>query len=168
MAVALHVLISLIGLVSGFVVLVGLLSARRLDGWTAVFLMTTVLTSATGFFLPADHLLPSHIVGAISLVALAVAIVARYRRNLAGAWRSAYVVSAVASLYLNVFVAIVQAFLKIPALKALAPTQSELPFTVTQLAVLVLFIALGVLAVIRFRIETLHPQPAARLAKSTT
>jgi hypothetical protein len=146
-----HVVISLVGIFSGLVVLFGLLASKRLDGWTALFLTTTVLTSATGFFFPVRHILPSHILGFISLVVLGVAIYARYSRRLAGAWRKAYVAGAVVALYLNVFVGIVQAFLKIPALHALAPTQAEAPFKFTQLAVLVIFVALGVIAAARFR-----------------
>lgn len=152
-----HVAISLVGIVSGFVVLFGLLVAKRLDGWTTLFLATTVLTSATGFFFPVRHLLPSHIVGILSLVVLGVAIYARYSRRLAGAWRKAYVASAVTALYLNVFVGIVQAFLKIPALHALAPTQAEAPFKFTQLGALVIFVALGVIAAKRFREDPAKP-----------
>ena len=164
--IMIHVLISLVGIASGFVVAVGLLRAKRLDGWTSVFLTTTVATSVSGYFIPADHLLPSHIVGAISLVVLTIAIVARYRRQLAGSWRPVYVVTALAALYLNVFVGIVQAFLKVPALKAAAPTQSEPPFLVAQLTALILFIVIGALAVIRFRPEPVPPRPSARLARS--
>lgn len=147
-----HVLLSLVGIGSGFVVLFGLLAAKRLDGWTALFLVTTVATSVTGFFLPADHFMASHAVGILSLLALAVAIV-RYSFHLAGVWRGAYVIGAVIAQYFDVFVLIVQSFLKVPALKALAPTQSEPPFAVTQLVVLVLFIVLGVFAVRKFRLE---------------
>ncbi|MGH9538656.1 MAG: hypothetical protein ACRD3H_12065 [Terriglobales bacterium] len=148
-----HVAISLVGIVSGFVVLFGLLTAKRLDGFTALFLLTTVLTSVTGFGFPFDHLLPSHKVGIISLVVLAVAIAARYLLRLAGAWRWIYVVAAVMALYLNVFVLVVQAFEKVPVLKAMAPTQSEPPFLVAQLAVLTLFIVLGFFAVRKFQPE---------------
>ena len=147
----LHVAISVVGLGSGFVVLAGLMRGQRLDGWTALFLGSTLLTSLSGFPLPADHLMPSHIVGVISVVVLVVAIVARYPRGLAGPWRSIYVVTALIALYLNVFVAVVQAFLKVPALTALAPTQSEPPFAVAQLIVLALFVALTVAAARRFR-----------------
>lgn len=146
-----HVVISLVGIFSGFVVLFGMLANRRLDGWTALFLTTTVLTSATGFFFPVTHIMPSHIVGIISLVVLGLAIYARYGRRLAGGWRRTYVVGAVMALYLNVFVGIVQAFLKIPALHALAPTQAETPFKLAQLVALVAFLALGVVASLRFR-----------------
>jgi hypothetical protein len=151
-----HVAISLVGIGSGFVVMFGLLSGRRLNGWTVLFLATTVATSVTGFGLPADRLLPSHIVGIISLAVLAVAVLARYTLHLAGAWRRVYVVSAVAALYLNVFVGIVQAFQKVPALKSVAPAQSEPPFLVTQLVVMALFVALAIVAAIRFRTEPVH------------
>ena len=146
-----HTLISLVGIVSGLVVLFGLLTGKRLDRWTAAFLATTVATSVTGFGFPVDRFLPSHAVGIISLVVLGVAIVARYRRHLAGTWRPIYVVAAVVALYFNVFVGIVQAFRRVPALNALAPTQSEPPFQIAQLGALVLFVALGIVAVIRFR-----------------
>lgn len=145
-----HVLLSLAGIGSGFIVVYGLLTAKRLDGWTAIFLATTVLTSLTGYLFPVEHILPSHIVGAISLLVLAVAIVARYALHLAHAWRWIYVVCALLALYLNCFVAVVQSFLKVPALKALAPTQKEPPFLVAQLAVMAIFIVLGILSVKRF------------------
>ena len=126
-----HVALSLVGIGSGFVVLFGLLTAKRFDGWTALFLASTVATSVTGFGFPFDHLLPSHVVGVISLLVLGVVMVARYALHLTGAWRWIYVVGAVLALYLNVFVLIVQAFQKVPALKSMAPTQSEPPFTVS-------------------------------------
>ena len=148
----LHVLISLVGIGSGFIVLYGLLTGKRLDGWTAVFLVTTVLTSLTGFLFPFEHLLPSHVVGVISLVVLAVAILARYGMHLAGAWRGIYVVSAAVALYFNVFVLVVQAFMKMPALKALAPTQKEPPFVAAQLALMALFVVLTIFAVKKFHI----------------
>jgi hypothetical protein len=149
----LHVLISLVGICSGLIVMFGLLAGKRLDGWTAIFLATTVLTSLTGFLLPVEHLLPSHVIGIISLVVLAVAILARYALHLAGAWRWIYVVCATLSLYLNSFVAVVQSFLKVPDLKALAPTQKEPPFLVVQLAVMAVFMVLGIFAVRQFRVE---------------
>jgi len=148
-----HVLLSLVGIGSGFVVMYGLLSGKHLRGWTAPFLATTVATSVTGFGFPFDHLLPSHKVGIISLVILGVAVVARYALHLAGVWGRIYVVCAAAALYLNVFVAVVQAFLKVPALTALAPKQAEPPFVVTQVVVLVLFIVLTIVAAKRFRSE---------------
>jgi hypothetical protein len=137
----------------------GLLTGKRLKGWTALFLVTTVATSVTGFFFPFHGFTPAIGVGIVSLLVLAVVIYARYARHLAGAWRWIYVVGAVVSLYLNVFVLIVQSFQKIPALKALAPTQSEMPFLLTQLVVIALFIALAIFAAIRFRIR-LIPTPA--------
>lgn len=153
-----HVLLSLVGIGSGFVVVSGLLAAKRLEGWTALFLTSTVATSVTGFGFPFDHLLPSHIVGIISLLVLAVAIPARYAIHLSGAWRWIYVVCAVIALYLNVFVGIVQAFLKVPALRTMAPTQSELPFVLTQFVVAALFVVLAITAAVRFRGE--QPQSA--------
>ena len=149
----LHVLISLVGIGAGFIVAYGLLTGKRLDGWTALFLVTTVATSVTGFGFPFDHLLPSHKVGIVSLVVLTLAILARYRFHLAGAWRGIYVVCAALALYLNVFVAVVQAFLKVPALKALAPTQTESPFLVAQVGVLTLFVGLVVVAAKRFHVD---------------
>ena len=148
---AVHVVISLIGIAAGLIVVVGMLSASRLPGWTALFLTTTVLTSVTGFFFPAAQVLPSHIVGVISLVVLAITLVALYVKRLAGSWRWIYVAGAVLALYLNSFVGVVQAFLKVPALNRLAPTQSEPPFLVAQLAVVALFVVLGIRAAMRFR-----------------
>jgi hypothetical protein len=146
----LHVLVSLVGIGSGFVVMSGLLGGRDRNGWTAVFLSTTVVTSLSGFGFPSDHLLPSHKVGIISLVVLAVAIVARYALHLIGAWRRIYVVCAAIALYLNVFVGVVQAFLKVSMLHAMAPRQTEPPFLIAQLVVLTLFIALTIVAARRF------------------
>jgi hypothetical protein len=151
MYTAVHVIISLIGIVSGLIVAAGLLSAKRLDQWTQLFLSTTALTSITGFGFPVDHLLPSHVVGALSLLVLAIATGARYGRRLAGAWRWIYAVTAMIALYFNVFVLVVQLFQKVPALKALAPTQSEPPFAVVQLVVLAAFAALTVTAAIKFK-----------------
>jgi hypothetical protein len=148
-----HVVLSLVGILSGFVVFFGLVTGKRLNGWTGLFLTTTMATSVTGFLFPFHKFLPSHGVGIVSLIVLAVAIFARYGRGLAGAWRRTYVVNAVISLYLNFFVLIAQLFMKVPALKALAPTQSEPPFLVTQVAVMVIFIVLGFLAGKRFPAE---------------
>lgn len=145
-----HVLLSLIGIASGFVVLAGLLKSKPHNGWTAIFLTTTVLTSVTGFGFPFTQLLPSHIVGIISLVVLAIAILARYPLHLAGAWRWIYVITAVIALYFNVFVGVAQAFIKIPALRTLAPTQSEPPFAIAEGAVLLLFVVLGFLGARKF------------------
>jgi polyferredoxin len=152
-----HVIVSLVGILSGLVVLFGLIAGRRFDGWTALFLVTTVATSVTGFGFPFDHLLPSHKVGILSLILLAIAILARYVFRLAGGWRRTYVICAAVSLYLNVFVLVVQLFEKVPALKALAPTQKEPAFGIAQGVVLLIFVALTVMAVRRFR-----PEPARR------
>jgi hypothetical protein len=122
--------------------------ATRLDGWTALFLATTVLTSVTAFFFPSTSFGPAHVVGVLSLVV--PAIVALYFFRLAGPWRWVYIVGAVLAVYLNVFVAVVQAFQKLPPLAALAPTQSEPPFLIAQLVVMAIFIVLGVVAVKRF------------------
>jgi len=151
-----HVVLSLVGIASGLIVLFGMIGAKRLDGWTALFLATTVLTSVTGFFFPVAGFMPSHAVGIISLVVLAAALVALYVQRLAGSWRWIYVVGAVVALYLNVFVAVVQAFRKLSFLEPLAPTQSEPPFLVAQLVVMAIFIVLGILAVRRF-----HPGEGA-------
>lgn len=149
----LHVVLSLIGIAAGLVVLFAAFHAKAPPGWTALFLVTTILTSATGYFFPADRVLPSHIVGAVSLAVLALAVGALYQFRLAGAWRWVYVVTAVAALYLNVFVAVAQAFLKIAPLHDLAPTQKEPPFAIAQGIVLLAFIVAGFLAVRRFRPE---------------
>ncbi len=146
-----HVYVSLIGIASGLVVACGLLASKRLDGWTAQFLASTAASVVTGFLLPAHRLLPSHVFGILTTIALALAIYARYSRHFAGAWRVTYVVSVMIALYLNVFILIVQLFEKEPALEALAPTRNEPPFKVTQLAVLALFFVLTIVAAIRFR-----------------
>src|SRR5580704_16156388 len=148
-----HVALSLVGIFSGFVVVFGLLTAKQLKGWTALFLATTVLTSVTGFLFPFHKFLPSHGVGTISLIVLAIAIVARYMRQMAGAWRKAYVITAMIALYLIVFVLVAQLFQKVPALKRMAPTGSEPPFLVSQLVVMAVFIILTIVAVKRFRIN---------------
>jgi hypothetical protein len=152
-----HVAISLIGIVSGFVALRGLIGNRLYPCWTRWFLATTILTSATGFFFPNLHFTPAVKVGILSLVLLAVACYALYGRGLAGGWRRAYVVTATLSLYLNTFVLVAQLFQKVPALKALAPTGSEPPFAAAQGVVLLVFLVLGILAFRRFR-DT--PSPA--------
>jgi hypothetical protein len=149
----LHVVLSLIGIFSGFVVVFGLLTGSRLDGWTALFLATTVATSVTGFQFPFHGFLPSHALGMLSLVVLPVTIYARYSRQLAGAWRHTYVITAMIAFYLNVFVLVAQLFMKVPALQAMAPTQSEPPFKLTQLIVLVLFVVLIIAATKKFQNE---------------
>jgi hypothetical protein len=151
-----HVAISLVAIASGFIVVFGLISAKRLDGWTAFFLATTILTSVTGFGFPIVGVTPGIVLGVISLVVLAVALYARYARHLAGIWRPIFVITAVIALYLNFFVLIVQSFQKVPALKALAPTQSELPFAIAQLVALAAFINLGYLATTRFREKSVN------------
>jgi hypothetical protein len=153
--VFLHVVISLVGIGTGLAVAWGMLGSKRMPGLAVVFLWTTVLTSASGFILPATQFLPSHATGILSLIILAFTLYAWYGKRLAGRWRGVYAGTAVAALYLNVFVLVVQLFLKVPSLKALAPQQSEPPFTVTQGIVLLVFIAWGVLAVKRF-----HPERA--------
>jgi hypothetical protein len=153
----LHVIISLIGILSGFIVLYGLFSGKKLGGWTALFLATTVLTSVTGFLFSATTVLPSHIVGGISLVVLAIAIFALYVRHLAGAWRWIYVVTALTALYLNAFVGVVQAFQKVPFLSPLAPTQSEPPFVIAQVGLIAVFIVIGILSVRRYHPELRVP-----------
>ena len=145
----LHVAISLIGIVTGFVVAAGFLRRRGFCGWNAVFLATTIATSVSGFLLPADRFLPSHAVGILSLVALAAAVVARYRYQLRGAWRPVYIVTALVSQYFNVFVLVVQMFQKIPILRALAPTQTEPAFAVAHLVVFAAFVVLGRLSLQR-------------------
>ena len=151
-----HVVISLIGILTGLVVLIGLISGRRFNGWTTWFLASTVATSATGFFFPFRGVTPGIIVGIISLLLLAVAIFARYFRRFVGAWRWIYVVTAMIALYLNVFVLIAQLFQKVPSLKALAPTQTEPPFLVAQLSTLLIFVLLTIAAAIRFRSANLR------------
>ena len=153
----LHVIISLIGIVAGLVVMLGMLGGRMLAGWTALFLATTVATSATGFLFPFTKLLPSHVVGIISLVVLAAALLALYVFRLHGPWRWIYVAGAMLALYLNVFVAVVQAFQKLAFLQPLAPTQAEAPFVVAQVAVLAIFAVLSFLAVKRFHPEMTAP-----------
>jgi hypothetical protein len=148
-----HVLISIVGIASGLAVLFGMFSSKRLNGLTAIFLLTTVLTSATGFGFPFTHLLPSHKIAILSLLILAIAILARYSFHMIGKWRWIYVGTAIIALYLNVFVLVFQSFEKVPALHAMAPTQSEPPFLVAQLVVMAVFIVLTIFAVKRF-----HPE----------
>jgi hypothetical protein len=144
-----HVLISLIGIFTGFVVVYGLINAKEMEGWTSWFLWTTVLTSVTGFMFPYHGFKPSYVVGAISLVFLAAAILAR--RHLATGWKKTYAISSVLAQYLNFFVLVVQLFRRVPALKTLAPTQTEPAFKITQLVVLVVFVVLTILATTKFR-----------------
>ena len=156
-----HVLLSLAGIAAGFLVLGGLLINREFGRSTAVFLAATLLTSVTGFFFPFHGFTPAIGLGIVSLIALAIAIYARYVRTLAEAWRRIYVISAVTALYFNVFVLVVQLFQKVPFLKALAPTQTEAPFAVTQVAVLAMFVVSGVQAARKFGVA---PSTAAAAA----
>jgi hypothetical protein len=154
--VLVHVIISLIGIVAGFIVMFGMLGSNRMPGWTAIFLLLTILTSATGFLIPpllSDKLLPSHIIGILSLVLLAIACFALYGQKLAGSWRWIYVLTALISLYLNTFVLVIQSFLKVGPLHALAPSvpPSEPPFAIVQGIVLVFFVIMIIGAIRRFR-----------------
>lgn len=146
-----HVVISVLGIISGLVVVGGLMAGARLEGWTAFFLATTLFTSLSGFGFPFTQVSPAHIVGAISLVVLAVCLAARYWKHLEGPWRATYVITAVTALYLNTFVLVVQLFVKTPPLAQLAPTQQEPPFAVTQVLILALFVYLGWAALRGFR-----------------
>jgi hypothetical protein len=145
-----HVVLSLIGIFTGIIVVLGMLTATRHTAWTTLFLATTVATSVTGFMFPSTGFDAADRVGAISLVALALAILALHIYHLAGAWRWIYVAGAVFALYLNVFVGVVQAFQKLPLLHALAPKGAEPPFLIAQALVLAIFVVLGILAAKRF------------------
>jgi hypothetical protein len=162
---AVHVVISLIAILAGFLVVVGFFGRKPLGSINTVFFTMTVLTSITGFMFPINGVTPGIVVGAISLAVLAIAGLALYARHLSGPWRSTYVITAMLALYFNVFVLIVQSFQKVPELKALAPTQSEPPFAITQVVVLCIFIALTILAVKKFR---LSDSPSQAKSKSAT
>ena len=149
-----HVIISLVAIASGIVVLVGMLGAHRLPGWTAFFLTTTILTSVTGFMFPIHGFTPGIGTGIVSMLVLGVALIALYAKHLVGPWRWIYVTAAAAALYFNVLVLIVQSFQKVPALHALAPTQSEPPFLIAQGSALVVFLVVGFFAASRFRPAT--------------
>ena len=149
-----HTLISFIAIFTGLIVVFGMIGGKRLDGWTKWFLITAVLTTATGFFFPFHGFTPAIGLGIISLPFLALTVFARCSKQLAGAWRWIYVIGAVIGLYFNLFVLVVQSFEKVPALHAIAPTQTESPFKLTQLAVLIVSILLGIVAVVRFRPES--------------
>jgi hypothetical protein len=151
-----HVLLSLAGIFAGFVVVFGMIGGKRLGGWNGIFVLTTALTSITGFFFPFHGVTPGIILGIISLVVLAMAIPAWYVFHLAGAWRKVYAVTASIALYLNVFVLVAQLFMKVPALHAMAPKGSEPPFLISQVVVMVLFIVLTIAAAIKFRPEPLQ------------
>jgi hypothetical protein len=148
-----HVVISLIGIVSGILVLFGLLGSSRMPGMTAIFLLTTILTNATGFLFPFEGFKPSYVIAALSLVLLAIACIALYAMKLRGAWRWIYVLTAMISLYLNIFVLVIQSFLKVPLLHALAPSvpPSEPPFAAVQGLVLLFFVLVIIGGIRRFR-----------------
>ena len=149
----LHTIISVIGLLSGLIVLGGMYGAQRLPGWTALFLLTTALTSITGFFFPNAKITPGQIFGAITLIAMVPTLIGLYGFHLRGAWRWIYTGGAVIVLYLNFFVLVAQLFAKVTVLQPLAPTQSEPPFLITEVVVLAIFVVLGVLALVKF-----HPE----------
>lgn len=159
-----HVAISLAAIATGLVVAGGLLSSHRLDRFTSAFLAATAATSVTGFFFPFTGFLPSHAFAILSLLVLPVAVYARHSRKLAGGWRTVYVITAMLVLYLNSFVLVAQLFLRVPALKELAPKQAEPPFLVSQVTLLALFVALTVAAVRRFRVN----QSSALVPRSPT
>lgn len=146
-----HVIISLVALASGFVVVGGMFTGRLFHGWTALFLATTIATNVTGFGFPFEKFLPSHGVAILSLILLAIAVYALFVKKLAGKWQLVYVITAVAALYFNAFVLVAQLLLRLPALHELAPTQSEPPFGITQLLVLLVFLYLGVLTAKKFK-----------------
>jgi hypothetical protein len=147
----LHVTITLVAIGSGLIVVGGMFASNKLPLATALFLFTTALTSVTGFLFPIHGFTPALGVGIVACVILAVALFALYKEHLVGPWRWIYVVTAVVSLYLNVFVLVVQSFVKVSALNTLAPTQSEPPFAITQAAVLAIFVLITLIAVIKFR-----------------
>jgi hypothetical protein len=149
-----HVALSLIGIVSGLIVFYEMLVGRQSGAWTALFLASTILTSVTGFPLAPFGFDPPRAIGILSLVLLAVAVAGLYVFKLAGWWRWIYVITALAALWFNVFVGIIQSFSKIPALHAIAPGLSDPPFVATELIVLAIFVVLGVVALFRF-----HPTP---------
>ena len=150
----LHVIITLVAIGSGLIVVGGMFSSHKLPGTTALFLFTTALTSVTGFLFPIHGFTPALGVGIVACVILAAALFALYKEHLVGAWRWIYVITAVVSLYLNVFVLVVQSFVKVSSLNALAPTQTEPPFATTQVVVLAIFILIALIAFVKFRPST--------------
>jgi hypothetical protein len=159
-----HVALSLVGIAAGFLVVLGFLAGKRFSAWTATFLVATILTSVTGFLFPIERFTPGHAVGILSLVALGLAVVARYPMQMAGRWRATYVLAAIASQYFNFAVLIIQSFQKVPSLQALASTPAE---AITQLTTLVLFIALAVASVIRFRPNVMPNREESHAAVGT-
>jgi hypothetical protein len=162
----LHVLISFVGIGSGLAVIYGMFRSHRLDAITMVFVVSTALTSLTGFAFPNEHITPGIIVGILSLVVLAIAILGRYVMHMRGAWRAIYVITAAIAVYFNCFVLVAQSFEKVPALHALAPTQKEPPFAVAQVILLVLFVVLTVMAVKRFRVDPVSISPLSRSTRA--
>jgi hypothetical protein len=150
-----HVIISLAAILAGFIALIGMAGGKQMSGWIGFFLLTTIATSVTGFGFPNDHITPGIIIGILSLLVLAVALVALYMGHLAGPWRWIFVIAAIVAQWFDVFVLVVQSFQKIDFLKVLAPTQSELPFQIVQGAALIVMIVLAVAAIRKF-----HPQTA--------
>jgi hypothetical protein len=146
-----HTALSLVQLVSGIIVVIELMGSRSSGPWILVYLVSAIATSVTGFLFPFDKFLPSHAFGIVSLILLLLVILARYTFHFAGAWRLVYVVGLVITVYLDAFVAIVQAFLKIPSLHALAPGGSEPPFAIAQGILLVIFVWLGIVAARNFQ-----------------
>jgi hypothetical protein len=146
-----HVIISLVGIGSGLIVLFGMLKGKLLSPWNGLFLLTTILTSVTGFFFPYTKITPGIILGVLSLITLAIALFALYARHLNGGWRRTYAITALIALYFNVFVLVAQLFEKVPVIHALAPTQTEPPFKIAQLLLLILTIVLITLAAKKFR-----------------
>src|SRR6476620_5231016 len=156
----LHVIITLVAIGSGLIVVGGMFASDRLPVTTALFLFTTALTSVTGFLFPIHGFTPALGVGILACVVLALALFALYKEHLVGGWRWIYVITVVASLYLNVFILVVQTFVKVSALNALAPTQTEPPFAITQAVVLAIFILIALIAV-----TTFHPPKAVRVSQ---
>jgi len=146
-----HVVISLVAILSGLAILFGMMSGKRLDGWTALFLLIAVATDITGFMFPYHGFTPGIGVGIVSMVVLAIALFARYSRRMAGGWRRIYAITAVIAVYFNIFVLVAQFFEHVPSMHVLAPTGSEPPFLIAQVIVMVIFIALGIAAVKGFR-----------------
>jgi len=151
-----HVSLSLIGIATGFLVIFQMIGGKALGGLNTIFLVSTILTSVTGFFFPITKITPGLVIGAISLVVLAIALFALYSKKLAGGWRTFYVVTAVIAQFFNVLVLIVQSFMKIRVLHAMAPTGEEAIVKIVQVCALVLLIVLGVIAARKFKAQSAH------------
>lgn len=148
-----HTALSIVAVISGLLVVKGLLVSHGRQLWTLLFLVTATATTVTGFFFPFEGFTPAFILGIISVVPLTLAILARYRHRLKGSWRGTYVINCVIALYFNCFVLVVQSFEHIPSLNVLAPTQKEPPFAIAQLVTLVVSIAAGF-----FSYKNYHPK----------